>query len=97
MLEELREKIDIIDIQILNLLNDRAKLVLQIGQIKGINNLPIYSAKREHELIAKIINENTGPLNQDALEKIYTTIMAESKRLQEEIGKLDPEMNTNVD
>ena len=84
-LENNRKRIDDLDEKILKLLNDRARLSINIAQIKSSNNLPILSPERENRLLEKIIAKNTGPFDSEAIQNIFNRIMDESKRLQNKI------------
>ena len=53
-LEELRNKIDEIDLQLIKLLNDRARVVVEIGKHKNKTDAPIYVPDREKAVFAKI-------------------------------------------
>ena len=50
-LNELRKEIDSIDDLILNKLNERMKLVEQIGKLKQTTGTPIYRPERERAII----------------------------------------------
>lgn len=77
-LEDLREKIDQIDIELLHLLNNRAKVVIQIQHIKICLGLPAYSAIREGEILQRLRTANQGPLPDDAIEDIFRRILQHS-------------------
>jgi chorismate mutase-like protein len=81
-LEETRNQIDAIDRKLLELLSTRAGLTVDIAKIKFKKNLPVFAPERENELLQKIIGLNTGPFDKEAVQNIFQTIMAESKRLQ---------------
>lgn len=80
---DLREKINFIDNEIINLLTKRNELSKEIGEIKKINNLPIRDEKREEEMLSWVneISENKG-LNVDYIKKIFQLILQESNRIQ---------------
>lgn len=82
-LEEWRRQIDAIDDQVLKLLNKRAQLVLQIGQEKRTQQLPIYAPAREAHIIERMLASNPGPLDEQAVRCIFESILDESRRLQE--------------
>ncbi len=52
-LEELRERIDVLDRQLVELLNERARAALMIGHLKAATSLPVYEPARE-----KVIYDN---------------------------------------
>ena len=78
-LTELRNKIDLIDKELLNILDKRLKLVSQVGKIKSNYGLPIYIPDRE-ALIIKSRRKDAKSLNisPDLIEDILRRIMRES-------------------
>ncbi len=83
-LTRLRASIDELDRVIVKLLNQRAKYALDIGRAKGDARLPVYSPGREREVLARVVQENRGPLSGDALRRLYERIIDESRRLERE-------------
>lgn len=81
-LAECRVRIDAIDIQLLNLLNERTKIVERIGTIKRSLTLPIYEPKREDQVLANVLSHNAGPLEPDAIRRVFERIMDEMRTLQ---------------
>lgn len=82
-MEQQREKIDVIDEQILALLNQRAQIALHLAREKQQRHLPVIDAGREAQVIHKLTTENQGPLSASAIAQIYKGIMAEMRSLQE--------------
>jgi chorismate mutase len=80
-IDELRKGIDDIDCRILELLNERAKLALDIRALKPQVNLGLYDPKREEEIFARLASCNTGPLYADNVRKIYEVILHVMKEL----------------
>jgi chorismate mutase len=82
-LNDLRETIDKLDEDILLALARRQKLSQTIGQLKQQKKLPIQDKQREQELfkLLKKKADNFG-LNQNAIDKIWQIIIAESKKQQ---------------
>lgn len=81
-IEILREEIDKIDSEILKLLNARSELALKIGEIKKIYNLPVYDPEREKKIIERLIKENSGPLDNNAIIRLFERIIDEARRLE---------------
>ena len=65
-LTEIRKQIDTLDIEIVRLIQDRAKLAATIGEIKKSKGEPIYRPDREKEVYEKIKRINQGPLSDSA-------------------------------
>jgi chorismate mutase/prephenate dehydratase len=91
-LEALRAQIDRIDEQLVNLLNERAKIVVQIGALKARSNAPIYAPDREKAVLEKIRRLNKGPLPNRCLEAVWRELMSGSFALERplKIGFLGP-------
>ncbi len=89
-IDDWRRQIDKIDAQLIELLNHRAQCSVEIGKLKQQMNLSIAAPEREEEVISQAIQRNHGPLEADAVGRLFTTILEESRRLQEEAGKKEP-------
>ena len=59
-LSQLRAKIDALDAQIVDLISQRAKIALEIGQLKSKGNLNFWDPKREKEIFARLKSINKG-------------------------------------
>ena len=80
----IRSAIDTVDKRIIELLQERATLAREIGQVKKELGLPILDPSREDRIRRKLTAGPEGPMDIDQLVRIYEVIMAESRRLQEE-------------
>lgn len=81
-IEGWRNRIDEIDTQVLELLNERARCAKAIGKIKMAKGLKIYSPDREKAVLEHIKEQNKGPLENSAVERIFEHIMEESRRIE---------------
>ncbi|MBK2000579.1 chorismate mutase [Campylobacter sp. RM10532] len=81
-LKELREKIDKIDDEILELLNERMTYVKIIGEIKKNHNKKIYYPKREKAILDRLKNKNLENLDHNAIELIYNKIFFVARSLE---------------
>ena len=81
-LARLREAIDRVDEVIVKLLNQRAKYAIEIGEIKGILELPIYVPEREKEVLHHVEETNAGPLDPSAVRRLFERIIDESRRVE---------------
>jgi chorismate mutase-like protein len=77
-----RERIDDIDVQLVDLLNQRTTIVEEIGRIKQHLTLGIYEPKREEQVFENIRNNNHGPLPSDSLQRIFERIIDEMRTVQ---------------
>ena len=91
-LEELRQRIDELDDQLVQLLNERARIVVEIGKLKNKTDKPVYAPDREKEIFARIAEANKGPLPDRCLVAIWRELMSGSFVLERplRIGYLGP-------
>jgi chorismate mutase/prephenate dehydratase len=91
-IESLRQDINSLDRQIIQLLNDRCAVVVQVGEYKRSKGLPVYTPNREVEVLERVLKLNSGPLEDRSLEAIYRELMSGSFALQQplRIGYLGP-------
>lgn len=92
-IKELRQKINKIDLQILQLINRRVKLALDIGRIKTKSRGEYYAPDREREVYQRLVSSNKGPLPSRALKSIYREIMSATLSLEKplQVSYLGPE------
>lgn len=81
-IEELRRRIDELDLKLVQLLNERAGLAQQIGRAKHENSAPCFVPSRERQVFDRIQQANQGPLPDEALVSIYREIVAASRILE---------------
>jgi len=92
-LNELRNKLDSIDNQVLELINERMEVVHQVGVLKAQSGGAIYRPERERAIVDRLDGLNTGKLNREAIEALFLEIFAISRNLElpENIAYLGPE------
>ena len=100
--EALRDEIDKIDEVIVRLLDSRARCAYAIGRLKHQLGKPIYEPAREAAVLSHVrkVNEALdGPLDGDAVARLYERIMDEARRIQrieaERDAKNNEEQTTN--
>jgi chorismate mutase-like protein len=81
-LDEYRVLIDDVDRRLVALLNERTKVVENIGRVKREAHLPIYEPKREDQVFANITGANHGPLTPEAVRRIFERIIDEMRGIQ---------------
>ena len=91
-LESLRLQIDRLDERIVDLLNERARVVVHLGKLKQQNQTPVYAPDRERAVMEKVRRLNKGPLPDRCLEAVYRELMSGSFALEKplRIGFLGP-------
>lgn len=80
----MRSKVDEINIELLSLINARAKLIEEIGNIKTKQGLPRFDPVREREMINNVVNLNKGPFDDKTIRYLYKQIFKASLELQQE-------------
>src|ERR1700751_6095137 len=92
-LEQIRKRIDEVDTKLLDLLNQRADLVHEVGVVKKQAGLAIYAPEREEVLLQGLEKKNKGRLPAGAVRAIYREIMSAALALEKGlvISYLGPE------
>jgi chorismate mutase len=81
-IEALRAQIDKLDRELVALLNARALCALSVGRLKERLGMPVYQPKREAEVLAHVRSVNAGPLEDDAIQRLFERIIDEARRLE---------------
>lgn len=83
-LEELRAQVDNINLKLLELINERARIIQEIGHIKVKQGMPRFDPVREREMFNKILANNSGPFDDNTVRHLFKQIFQASLELQEE-------------
>ncbi|MCT1903997.1 bifunctional 3-deoxy-7-phosphoheptulonate synthase/chorismate mutase [Oceanobacillus sojae] len=83
-MEQLRQQMDKVNLEILELINKRASINQEIGDLKTKQSIKRFDPVREREMLDKIKNNNSGPFQDSTLEHIFKEIFKASLELQEE-------------
>lgn len=91
-LAPLRAKIDELDQRIITLINERARIVVEVGKVKQTGDNPIYVPERERQVLDQVRKYNQGPLPDACLEAIWRELMSGSFALERplRVGYLGP-------
>lgn len=81
-LSDWRDRIDMLDRKILELLNERARCVLALIPLKKQAGLPVYEPQREEQVFENIGAHNRGPLSPDAVRRIFERLIDEMRSIQ---------------
>ena len=82
-LEDLRRQIDDVDARLVDLLNARARVVVEIGDIKRkMGSQQFYSPDREQAVLRNVAKLNTGPLHERTIIAVYRELMSGSFALE---------------
>ena len=89
-IEDWRDEIDRLDEELVRLLNERSKCAIEIGRIKRDLGQPVYMPSREKEVIEHVMRINPGPLDAEAMQRLFERIIDESRRIER--VTVEPEM-----
>ena len=78
-----RKESDGLDTELLRLLNQRARIALDMASIKKSSSLPDYDGRREQQILDRISAENNGPLDSESITTIFRCIIRESRKAEE--------------
>jgi len=81
--KELREAIDALDHEILQLVAARIRVVLQVGDYKRARGLPVYDPSRERALLDRLAKAAPEPLDGETVRRIFERLVDESRRLEQ--------------
>lgn len=81
-IDALRERIDALDEQLVELLNERASCAVAIGEMKQALGLAIYQPQRERDVLDHVERVNGGPLDAAAIRRLFERIIDEARRLE---------------
>jgi shikimate dehydrogenase len=96
-LDELRSKIEGLDMALLKLLNERAVVSSQIGKLKVESGMSIYDHDREESIFGYLAEQNRGPLKDSEVNKIFCEIISVSRQLQSDMTGGDSETRVTSD
>jgi chorismate mutase-like protein len=82
-----RRKIDELDRELVRLLNERARYAAEIGKLKHQNGLPILEPSREQEVLQHALEANAGPLDNEALRRVFRQIVEAMRDLEQKLLK----------
>jgi chorismate mutase len=81
-IDELRQQMDDIDTRLVELLSRRAGCALEIGHEKKLIGLEVYQPSREAEVLGHVQRINPGPLDNEAMKRLFERIIDEARRLE---------------
>jgi chorismate mutase/prephenate dehydratase len=84
-LERLRASIDAVDRELLASLNERARLVQEVGRIKHRSGTPVYEAARELRIVDALRRANSGPFPDAGLAPVFREIISATRSLEDPI------------
>ncbi len=85
-LKPLRDQIDAIDAQILDLLNLRGRIAQNVGHVKTKTDAPVFRPEREAQVLRGVAERNPGPLANADVQTIFREIMSACRALERSIS-----------
>ncbi len=82
-IQKLREEIDIVDLELLQLINKRAELASLIGKAKQQSAAVVYVPEREQEILRRLSSLNQGPLTNAHITAIFRQIISAARNLEQ--------------
>lgn len=79
-----REEIDRLDAELVQLLNRRASIALDLAELKQNLGLNICDPGRERQVLSQVASSNGGPFDQQSLMRIFQRIIWESRRIEQQ-------------
>jgi chorismate mutase len=80
--DDWRRKIDEIDRQLVELLNERSRCVVEIGRIKQVSGDALYQPDREKQVLDGVTRVNPGPLPDAAIRRLFERILDEARSVE---------------
>ncbi len=84
-IQTLRQKIEVVDKQILCLLNERAETAMEVGKIKSKGKMESYDPQREDAILESLLIQNNGPFPKQAIAPVFREIISACRSLETEI------------
>ncbi len=92
-LSDLRTHINAVDDELLRLLNERARLVSQVGELKAKQDSAFYVPSREQAVLERLLASNPGPFPNESIRPVFKEVMSACRSLEQglRIAFLGPE------
>jgi chorismate mutase len=85
--QELRERVDEVDRELIRALSERARIVQEIMAIKAEAGAPVYDPKREEEILRRVVERNPGPIYDSSMRDIFEIILHRIRDLEIQRGE----------
>ncbi|WP_106766358.1 bifunctional 3-deoxy-7-phosphoheptulonate synthase/chorismate mutase [Paenibacillus faecalis] len=82
-LEQLRTQLDSVNLQMLELLSERARITKEIGEEKKKQGVPDFDPVREKKMLDTLVENNKGPFNNETIRHLFKQIFQASLKLQQ--------------
>lgn len=81
-IEDLRNRVDEVDRELIRILNERARIVQEMVAIKAGAGKPLFDPRREEEILRKVAEENEGPIYDSSMREIFELILHRIRDLE---------------
>jgi 3-deoxy-7-phosphoheptulonate synthase/chorismate mutase len=85
--QELRERVNEVDRDLVRALNERARVVQEIMVMKAEAGAPVYDPKREEEILQRAMEYNEGPIYDTSMREIFELILHRIRDLEIQRGE----------
>jgi chorismate mutase len=82
-LDSLRFSIDEVDRKILELMTERVRLVLAVGDVKRARQMPVYDPDRERRVLDRLASLAEPPLDGATVRRVFERLIDEMRRLEQ--------------
>ena len=86
-IEELRNRVDEVDRELIRILNERARIVQEIVGKKAHAGKPLFDPRREEEILRKVAEVNEGPIYDASMREIFELILHRIRDLEVQRGE----------
>ncbi|HKZ53415.1 MAG TPA: chorismate mutase [Candidatus Acidoferrales bacterium] len=80
-----RKRIDELDEELVELLNERSRCAAEVGRLKRQGQRPLHQPEREQEILERVQRVNKGPLGNEALKRLFERILEETRMVQQQV------------
>jgi chorismate mutase len=84
---ELRERVDSVDLELIEALSERARIVQELMVLKGEAGAPVYDPRREEEILQSVVERNPGPIYDSSMRDIFELILHRIRDLEIQRGE----------
>ena len=85
-ISDVRKRIDQIDKELVEMLNQRAECALEIGQMKQKGDRSIFAPEREVQVLSGVLKNNKGPLSDKTMGAIFREVISACRALEKPIS-----------
>jgi len=86
-IEELRERVDAVDRELVRILNERARIVQELSAYKLEAGVPLFDPKREEAVLRRIADLNEGPIYDSSMRDIFELVMHRIRDIEVQRGE----------